>query len=100
MYVGNLSPSTTKQDVFDHFKSVYPNIVEAKIITDPVTKASKGFGFVQFPSSEEAQAALGELQGSLINGQAIKLSHGFANGRPLHRQVPTRQVVSLMHVIC
>ena len=75
MHIGNLEHSTTKQELLDHFARSVPNVVEAKIITDPVTKASKGFGFVLFRSSEEAQAALGVLDKTVLNGRQIKISH-------------------------
>jgi RNA recognition motif-containing protein len=43
-----------------------------KIIVDPVTRQSKGYGFVKFSDPNEAQSAIREMQGILLRGRAIK----------------------------
>jgi len=43
-----------------------------KIIVDPVTRQSKGYGFVKFSDPQEAQSAIREMQGILLRGRAIK----------------------------
>jgi RNA recognition motif-containing protein len=46
----------------------------AKIITDPLTKVSKGYGFVKFMNLEEANKALIEMNGQLLGDKVIKVS--------------------------
>ena len=78
MYVGELDLGVTKQALVEHFKKKFDSIVDAKIITDPNTRISKGFGFVIFSSYDESQRAIAEMQGSLIKGKPIKVSNGFS----------------------
>ena len=46
----------------------------SKIITDPSTKISKGYGFVKFANSEEAQMAIHQMNGTQFGGKIIKVS--------------------------
>ena len=78
MYVGELDLGVTKQTLMEHFKKKFDSILDAKIITDPNTRISKGFGFVIFGSYDESQRAISEMQGSLIKGKPIKVSNGFS----------------------
>lgn len=76
--MGDLDLNTNKQVLMDHFKKKYGSVVDAKIITDPTTRISKGFGFVIFSSYDESQKAITDMQGSLIKGKPIKVSQGFS----------------------
>jgi RNA recognition motif-containing protein len=49
----------------------------SKIITDGVTKASKGYGFVKFTNSEESVRAISELNGHQFMGKPIKVSTAY-----------------------
>ena len=72
MFVGNLSFQTTENDVTDAFAHV--GAVEAvSIITDRETGRSKGFGFVTM-SEEDADKAIGTLNGSQLNGRALTVN--------------------------
>ena len=53
LYISNLSYKTEEQDLHEKF-SDYGKIKNCKVIKDPYTKQSRGFGFVTFESSEEA----------------------------------------------
>lgn len=48
IYVGDLPLNLTDHKLLQLFKSKYPSAFMSKIITDPATKASKGYGFVKF----------------------------------------------------
>ena len=48
------------------FKKNFPSCFDAKIIMDPVTKNSKGFGFIKFCGVEAAQQCIDTMQGTLI----------------------------------
>jgi RNA recognition motif-containing protein len=54
-----------------HFPSVY----EAKVICDPISRKSKGYGFVKFQSKEESERALQEMSGKVIGGRPIKMNY-------------------------
>jgi len=72
LFVGNLSFQTTENDVTDAFAHV--GLVEAvSIITDRDTGRSKGFGFVTM-SEEDADKAIGILNGSQLNGRALTVN--------------------------
>jgi nucleolar protein 4 len=51
----------------------YSSINGTKIIIDPINKNSKGYGFVKFNDQNEAQRAISEMNGKLLNGKPIKI---------------------------
>jgi RNA recognition motif-containing protein len=73
--VGDLEPSVNNILLMQTFKQVYPSVYEAKIICDPVTRVSKGYGFIKFSLKEESERALQEMQGKTILGRAIKMNY-------------------------
>jgi RNA recognition motif-containing protein len=73
LYVGNLSFSVTEQSLEGAF-SKSGTVESARIITDRDTGRSKGFGFVEMSSDSEAQAAIGALNGSELEGRAMNVS--------------------------
>ena len=50
VYVGNLDPNVNPKMMLAVFRKFFPSSYDAKIITDPVTKNSKGFGFIKLGS--------------------------------------------------
>ncbi|MFH5832392.1 RNA recognition motif domain-containing protein [Halalkalibaculum sp. DA3122] len=73
IYVGNLDYGVSSEDLqelFDEFGSV----ASAKVITDRDTRRSKGFGFVEMESDEEAQTAIQELDGAEYEGRMLKVN--------------------------
>ncbi len=73
LFVGGLSFNTTDMALRDGF-SRFGEIVEAKVILDRDTGRSRGFGFVTFTSSEAAQAAIAEMNGTDFDGRNIKVN--------------------------
>lgn len=73
LYVGNLEYGVTDQSLGDHFAQA-GTVASATVITDRATGRSKGFGFVEMSSADEAKAAIETLDGSEINGRPIKVS--------------------------
>jgi RNA recognition motif-containing protein len=57
------------------FKSQYSSVFEAKVICDPVSRESKGFGFIRFSKKDEAERALKEMNGQQLLGKAIKVNY-------------------------
>lgn len=70
LYVGGLPYTTTDQELQDLF-AAHGTVTSANVITDRETGRSKGFGFVEFESAEEAQAAIKALDGSELGGRKI-----------------------------
>ena len=70
IFVGNLPFSATDQVLLDTFAQ-YGNVESAKVITDRATGRSKGFGFVEMSSEDEAQAAVNMFNGTDVDGRSI-----------------------------
>lgn len=70
LFVGSLPYSATDEELSEAFSAV-GTVVSAKIIFDRDTQRSKGFGFVEMSSDEEAQSAIKQLDGSEMDGRRI-----------------------------
>ena len=70
IYVGNLSWGLKEQDLTDLF-APFGEVASAKIVLDKFTNRSKGFGFVDMPNDEQAQAAIAQLNGSEVDGRNL-----------------------------
>ncbi len=70
LFVGSLSWNTTDDQLKDFFATV-GNVVSANVIFDRETNRSKGFGFVEMSSDEEAKAAIDQLNGKELDGRTI-----------------------------
>ena len=70
IYVGNLPYSTTDQELQELFAS-HGNVQSASVVTDRYTGRSRGFGFVEMGSAEEAQQAISALNGSDYGGRNL-----------------------------
>ena len=73
LYVGNLSYSTTSSDLEQLFGQ-HGAVQSAEVISDRETGRSKGFGFVQMGSDDEAQAAIGALNGQEHDGRPLTVN--------------------------
>lgn len=73
LYVGNLSYNTTSSDL-EQLCSQHGTVQSAEVIADRDTGRSKGFGFVQMGSDQEAQAAIGALNGKEHDGRALTVN--------------------------
>ena len=70
IYVGNLPYSTTDQELQDLFAN-HGNVQSANVVTDRYTGRSRGFGFVEMGSAEEAQQAISALNGADYGGRNL-----------------------------
>jgi RNA recognition motif-containing protein len=70
IYVGNLSWNLKDQDLSNLF-ATHGEVTSAKIVTDKFTNRSKGFGFVEMPNDDQAQAAIAALNGTDVDGRNI-----------------------------
>ncbi|HEV2412926.1 MAG TPA: RNA-binding protein [Candidatus Saccharimonadales bacterium] len=73
LFVGSLSWNTTEDQLKDFFSTV-GTVVSATIITDRETNRSKGFGFVEMSSEEEAQEAIKQLNEKELDGRTITVN--------------------------
>ncbi len=73
LYVGNLSFQATEGGLRELFAQA-GNVESVKIITDSYTGQSRGFGFVEMPSKEEAQKAITMLNGTMFLDRPLIVS--------------------------
>jgi RNA recognition motif-containing protein len=81
LYVGNLSYQTTAEDLKQHF-SAAGAVADAVVISDKMSGRSKGFGFVEMATEEEAQKAIEMFDGKEYEGRALKVNEA----RPLEER--------------
>jgi RNA recognition motif-containing protein len=73
IYVGNLAARTTEEELREAF-ATFGNVDTAKIIKDNITGKSRGFGFVEMPDQDEAQAAITGMNGKELGGSALTVN--------------------------
>ena len=73
LYVGNLSFGTTDSDLQNLFGS-HGAVQSAQVIMDRDTGRSKGFGFVEMTSEDEAKVAITALNGQEVDGRALTVN--------------------------
>lgn len=86
LYVGGLPYSTTQQALQEAFSRA-GTVTSATIITDRATGRSKGFGFVEMASDDEAQAAIKMFNGADFEGRRLTVNEA----RPLADRPPRRE---------
>ncbi|MFY9620426.1 MAG: RNA-binding protein [Pyrinomonadaceae bacterium] len=73
LYVGNLPFQTTSDDLRDHFAQA-GNVESAQVVEDRMTGRSRGFGFVEMTTAEEAAAAIEQFNGKDFNGRNLTVN--------------------------
>ena len=73
LYVGNMSFDTTSSQL-NELCSAHGSVQSAEVVSDRDTGRSRGFGFVQMSSDEEAQAAIDALNGQEHDGRALTVN--------------------------
>jgi RNA recognition motif-containing protein len=91
IYVGNLSRDVSEEDLRQAF-AAFGAVATVSIIKDKFSGEPRGFGFVEMPTKEEAQAAITGLNGTDLMGRALNVSEarprterrggGGGGGRP------------------
>ena len=83
LYVGGLSYNTTEATLKDTFAAA-GTVETAVIIMDKMTGRSKGFGFVEMSSDEEAQKAIETINGTELDGRTLTVNEA----RPMEPRAP------------
>lgn len=81
LYVGNLPYRTTEEAIKEAF-SAAGNVTSVKIVMDKMTGRSRGFGFVDMATDEEAQAAIQLMNGKEFEGRNLTVNEA----RPLEER--------------
>jgi len=79
IYVGNLSYDLSEENLRQAFEA-FGQVSSATIVKDKYSGRSKGFGFVEMPSAEEARSAIGQLNGKELKGRTLNVNE--ARPRP------------------
>ena len=88
LYVGGLPYETTEEQLQQLFQE-HGTVVSVKIIIDPVSQRSKGFGFVEMETEEQAKGAMDAMQDAELGGRTLKVQdarpqrprNNFSNNR-------------------
>ncbi|MDR2662320.1 MAG: RNA-binding protein [Treponema sp.] len=80
LYVGNLSYQTGEETLRNYFAG-FGNVESVKLITDRDTGYSKGFGFIEMGSDEEANAAIAGANGAEFDGRKLKVNEAIDKPR-------------------
>ena len=81
IYVGNLSYGLSESELRDAFEN-FGAVSTVKVLSDRETGRSRGFGFVEMPNREEAEAAVANLNGKDVGGRPLRVNEA----RPRERR--------------
>ena len=73
LYVGNLSYQTGERQLADLFQQA-GTVVEATVLYDRYTGESRGFAFVEMVSEEQAEKAIEQLNGAMLDGRSLRVA--------------------------
>jgi cold-inducible RNA-binding protein len=73
IYIGNMSYNTTEEQLRETF-GAFGEVSDVNVITDRETGRARGFAFVEMSNSDEANAAIAELNGKEVDGRQLTVS--------------------------
>ena len=82
LFVGDLSPFATEADLLSLFQTKYNSVKTVRVMTDPITGASRCFGFVRFANESERRNALIGMNGVQFQGRQLRVAYATRNCRP------------------
>jgi len=74
IFVSDIDQSVSNTELFETFSSSIPGVISAKVVADPVTGKSRGYGFVKFATGRDCQRALIMMQGTQLREKQLRLS--------------------------
>lgn len=85
LYVGNMNYDTSEERLRELFEQ-YGKVMSAKVVTDFNTGMSRGFGFVEMSTEEEARSAMTSLNGYEEEGRQLKVNEARERGQDRGRR--------------
>ncbi|RPI18847.1 MAG: RNA-binding protein [Ignavibacteriae bacterium] len=73
IYVGNISRDASESEIRKEFEQ-YGEVTSINLIKDKFTNMLKGFGFVEMPKKNEAEEAIKNLDGTMVNGRPLTVN--------------------------
>ena len=73
IYVGNISREASENEIRSEFER-YGQVESISLIKDKFTNTLKGFGFIEMPVKTEAEAAIKNLDGTMVSGRALTVN--------------------------
>lgn len=73
IYICDMDINVNEEQLKDFFEKDFKSVTGAKIICDPYTRISKGYGFIKFKNQEDANRAVTEMNGKLLNSKRIRV---------------------------
>lgn len=88
LFVGDLSPFATEADLLSLFQTKYNSVKTVRVMTDPVTGASRCFGFVRFANEAERRHALIEMNGIQFQGRQLRVAYATPRNNVPQQAMP------------
>ncbi|RKP14631.1 hypothetical protein BJ684DRAFT_4914, partial [Piptocephalis cylindrospora] len=82
VFVGDLGPEVTEEMLLGFFVQYFGSVKGVKLLMDPATGQSKGYGFVRFYDESDQQRALSEMPGQYCGSRAIRVSTATPRQKP------------------
>ncbi|KAL9100270.1 MAG: hypothetical protein Q9163_004330 [Psora crenata] len=82
IFVGDLGPEVNEYVLVSLFQNRFPSCKSAKIMTDPISGMSRGYGFVRFSDEGDQQRALSEMQGVYCGNRPMRISTATPKNKP------------------
>ena len=82
IFVGDLGPEVNEYVLVSLFQNRFPSCKSAKIMTDPISGMSRGYGFVRFSDESDQQRALSEMQGVYCGNRPMRISTATPKNKP------------------
>ncbi|KAL9129778.1 MAG: hypothetical protein Q9217_001854 [Psora testacea] len=82
IFVGDLGPEVNEYVLVSLFQNRFPSCKSAKIMTDPISGMSRGYGFVRFSEEGDQQRALSEMQGVYCGNRPMRISTATPKNKP------------------
>ncbi|KAE9462238.1 hypothetical protein C3L33_05847, partial [Rhododendron williamsianum] len=101
IFVGDLAPDVTDYLLQETFRTQYPSVRGAKVVTDPNTGRSKGYGFVKFADETERNRAMTEMNGVYCSTRPMRISAATPKKTTgFQQQYPATRVITYKDQLC
>ncbi|XP_004308858.1 PREDICTED: splicing factor 3B subunit 4-like [Fragaria vesca subsp. vesca] len=94
LFVGNVDPDVDEKLLYDTFSAFGVIVTSPKIMRDPETGNSRGFGFVSFDSFEASDAAIEAMSGQYLCNRQITVSYAYKKDTKVRHGTPAERVLA------